>query len=1632
MNGGSLTMISTAGQAFYDIGGNININGGVITMTAGQGLILNSSQTYTQTSGTFTTNGRIEFSNAGGASTVNVSGGLLTTSAATGIETVRGATTINLGGSGFITAPLLDLTTTQLSGGAASTTFNLNGGTLTVGQITQGTNGTTGSAFNFNGGTLVASAASSTFMTGITAANVLGGGAIINTGANAITVGQSLLHGGSGTDGGLTKQGTGALTLTGTNSYNGATTVSAGALNISGSSALIGTSGVSVTSGAALQLQTGITTAAATALTLNGAGVAAAPNGALENVSGANTYTGLITLGSNATIGSDAGTLILSNTSTITGSGFNLTLAGAGNGTLAGIIGTGAGTLTKTGAGIWTLTGSNTYSGSTSISAGALNIQNAGALAGTFGVSVTSGAALQIQGGVITSVAPLLTLNGAGVTASPNGALENVSGVNTYSGLLALGANSTIGSDAGTLTLSNSGTITGLGFALTLTGSGNGTIAGIIGTGAGTLTKTGTGTWILSGGNTYTGTTLISAGALQIGAGASGAANGSLATTGTITDNGALVFDRADTVTQGVDFSSAGIAGTGSLTQLGTGTLVLNVANSYTGSTTISSGTLSLTGAGTLNNGSYAGNIFNSGVFNYNSSSAQTLSGIISNGGSLAKGGVYANTGGAGAGLSNPSVASTLTLTGSDTYSGSTTVSVGTLQLAGASGALIGTTGIAVNGNATLIDGDSTAANNNGTINRINTAAPLTLGGANGGGTYTLAFGSSGAVSQTLASLTVGLGGDTINTANTAAGTSSLIFTGASGAGYIRSTGALLNVANATGFTPSFTNAPTATGGSSVSGAGGNAILTGAILNGSDFVAAGSGVLTAATYTASAPTSLTAGANITLTGGNTTLAGGTTLSINSLKFTDNAARTLNIGTGSALTIASGGILTSSAVATAGSAITSGTITSGQGDLWIYANGSGFTNVRNTSSVLAISSVIADNGSPMALTVGGGQQLALTGVNTYSGGTYLDNGYIIVNADSGLGNTSGTVTAVSGVNAINPGSNSFTFNAARNFVVYAGASLTIGDGSQTDTIAGTVSGGGALESGYVSNGERLILTGNNSGFTGQYVVDGILQANEGAGLSSNANLVFVGRDGSGGAFDLGILETTASSFTRSVGTGADQVQWQNDTQFASGGFAAVGSSTLTVNLGGAGATLTYGAGGFISAVTGFTPSLILGDANSTAGVNFVNALNLNGGLRDFNVGSLAYSGTLSGVLSGNSSSGVVYGATAGYATGYLVLAGSNTYAGSTYVLSGSLGVFSLNHIAAGSLGGSNSPAASSSLGAPTTAANGTIYIGSGAYTGALRYLGTGETTDRVISLAGTTGGATLDQSGSGLLDFASNLTTTGIGAKVLTLQGSTTGTGELDGGIGDSSSGSTSLTKAGTGTWTLTGTSTYSGATTVTGGTLIVSGSLSGTASVGIAGSGSTLGGTGLINASVTGSTGTILAPGLSTNGLSISGASTLNLKIGSTLQLTMNNSNAGTSGSAALTDYSKLTLGSSASATLAGAISTTVGTVNTGDLFTVIIMNGSSPVTGTFSNTTLVAGQTSVYQFNSGGALWYIDYAYNPNTLGLTDSGVSLSTFEADTNGDDVAILASVPEPSTWAMLIAGTGMLIAVRRRRR
>lgn len=188
-------------------------------------------------------------------------------------------------------------------------------------------------------------------------------------------------------------------------------------------------------------------------------------------------------------------------------------------------------------------------------------------------------------------------------------------------------------------------------------GDGSSAGAGMIATignvlaGSGGLVKADLGTLVLTGANTYVGGTTINAGTLQLG---DGGASGSI--TGDLVDNGVLAFNRSDAA----KFDGA-ISGAGTLLQQGSGTTILTNANSYSGGTTIASGTLQLGGGGT--GGSINGNVDNRSALAFNRSDVVTFDGTISGNGSLMQDG-----------------SGTLVLAGANTYTGGTQVNAGTLQ----------------------------------------------------------------------------------------------------------------------------------------------------------------------------------------------------------------------------------------------------------------------------------------------------------------------------------------------------------------------------------------------------------------------------------------------------------------------------------------------------------------------------------------------------------------------------------------------------------------------------------------------------------------------------------------------------------------------------------------------------------------------------------------------------------------------------------------------------------------------------------------------------------------------------------------------------------------------------------------
>jgi outer membrane autotransporter protein len=219
----------------------------------------------------------------------------------------------------------------------------------------------------------------------------------------------------------------------------------------------------------------------------------------------------------------------------------------------------------------------------------------------------------------------------------------------------------------------------------TVVGAGmTATIASVL-EGATELVKTDLGTLVLSGVNTYTGGTAINGGTVQVaadnnlGAATSGLSfdGGTLATTASFTTNRATTlnanggtFDVAPTTT--LTMTSA-IDGAGALTKVDIGTLVLTGTNTYSGGTTITSGTLQLGDGGSV--GSIVGNVADSGTLAFDRSDTMDFAGVISGSGAVTQIGSGATV-----------------LTGASTYLGGTAITAGTLQLGngGTTGSILG------------------------------------------------------------------------------------------------------------------------------------------------------------------------------------------------------------------------------------------------------------------------------------------------------------------------------------------------------------------------------------------------------------------------------------------------------------------------------------------------------------------------------------------------------------------------------------------------------------------------------------------------------------------------------------------------------------------------------------------------------------------------------------------------------------------------------------------------------------------------------------------------------------------------------------------------------------------------------
>ncbi len=386
--------------------------------------------------------------------------------------------------------------------------------------------------------------------------------------------------------------GTGVVVFSGNNTYTGPTTINAGTIKYgttgNATNGPLGTSAgaTTVANGAALDLN-GYSPNPVDALTISGAGLNT--KGALLNTSStAVTYSALLSMGAAATIQSDYGDINISNTGTITGTNTNLTLRGAGNGTLSSILGTGSGTQVKNDMGTWTVSGNGTFTGVTTITLGVLKLGAAGNVTNTpfgtsaGGVTVAATAMLDLNG-LTLGTAEALTIAGTGL-ANAGALTTSASGSTSYSGAVTLGATPRV-TNYGSGTFTISGAISGNNALTVVSAPGTITIGTGVWSGSGSLVKEGWGTTIISGQNTMTGAMTVSTGTLQLGASGGGTNSPVGTNAGGVSVSAGAVFD-----TSTFQINNAGAGSNEGLTLNGSGlknagALITNSGSTITFST---------------------------------------------------------------------------------------------------------------------------------------------------------------------------------------------------------------------------------------------------------------------------------------------------------------------------------------------------------------------------------------------------------------------------------------------------------------------------------------------------------------------------------------------------------------------------------------------------------------------------------------------------------------------------------------------------------------------------------------------------------------------------------------------------------------------------------------------------------------------------------------------------------------------------------------------------------------------------------------------------------------------------------------------------------------------------------------
>jgi fibronectin-binding autotransporter adhesin len=660
--------------------------------------------------------------------------------------------------------------------------------------------------------------------------------------------------------------------------------------------------------------------------------------------------------------------------------------------------------------------------------------------------------------------------------------------------------------------------------------------------------------------------------------------------------------------------------------------------------------------------------------------------------------------------------------------------------------------------------------------------------------------------------------------------------------------------------------------------------------------------------------------------------------------------------------------------------------------------------------VAVTTVNSALAGSSGFTKGGVATLALGGNNTpFSGVVSVNAGTLRVNSANALGPSTAAANLV-----LNSGSTfSFGSNFVHDFTLTGGtvnaqggifawlgspvltASSTLNlNGGGTQTLSGNLgdTGSNILSVSRTQSGV-VILSGNNS-YTGPTTItQGMLQLGSAGALSANSNLVFNGIAGSGGAIQ---LTSGSGNFTRALGGSAGQVQWSGD-----GGFRSSGSARI-VNLGGVGATLTWGVGGFVP--TGHR--LLLGTSSNHM-LDFQNGIDLGSEVRAVQAdgGTLTGHARMNGVLSGA-------GGLDHVGDGLLELTGANNYLGGTVLTSGTLLVSTDTNLGASSGTVTFNGGVFQNRAAFTTGRNMTLVASSGTFRTDADLVATGSISGSgtlvkqgvarlILTGANSYGGGTAIDAGMLQLgnggasgSIVGNVANSGVLAfnrsDIAIFNGIVSGTGRLE--------------QQGIGTLILSGANSYAGGTAINGGTLrIASDGNLGAPVGGLGFAGGTLQTTADIMSNRTISLaggGTILTDGGTTlilNG-AIVGTGGLGKAGAGTLLLTGANSYGG--GTAI--DAGTLQLGNG------GATGAIVGNVfNNGTL----VLNRSDDLTLAGS----IFGSGSVSQIGAGRTILTSDSVYSGGTA------INAGTLQLGNGGTTGAIVGNVANNGALVLDRSGT-----------